>query len=201
MRWDLLFADLESQLDREQHEEQRVLALEEERLRLGRLTLRDRLAAIARAGDAGGAGEELVRIELAGGTVLAVRPVGFGRDWMSAEVRHHGRPVEQCLVPLAAVAAVLPGRGQLDPSLAVLPEASVRLAERIGLPFVLRDLCRRRTALQLTTVDGIVHGTIDRVARDHLDLALHEPGSARREREVHGYRIVPLSRLLLVRFG
>lgn len=201
MRWDLLFADLESEFDREQHEEQRVLALEEERLRLGRLTLRDRLAAIARSGEAGAAGEELVRIELAGGTVLGVRPTGFGRDWMSAEIRHHGRPVEQCLVPLAAVAALLPGRRQLDPSLTALPEASVRLAERIALPFVLRDLCRRRTAVQLTTVDGIVHGTIDRVARDHLDLALHEPGSARREREVHGYRIVPLSRLLLVRFG
>lgn len=201
MRWDLLFDDLESQLDREQHDEQRALALEEERLRLGRLTLRDRLAAIARAGELEGAGDELVRIELQGGATLAVRPIGFGRDWMSAEIRHHGRPVEQCIVPLAAVAAILPGRGQLGPSLARVPEASVRLAERIGLPFVLRDLCRRRAAVHLTTIDGVVHGTIDRVARDHLDLALHEPGSARREREVHGYRIVPLARLLLVRFG
>ena len=52
MRWDLLFDDLESQLDHEQREEERALALEEERLRLGRLTLRDRLAAMAKeAGD------------------------------------------------------------------------------------------------------------------------------------------------------
>ncbi|MFF2273326.1 hypothetical protein ACFVTX_13675 [Agromyces sp. NPDC058136] len=201
MRWDLLFDDLESQLDREQHDEQRALALEEERLRLGRLTLRDRLAAIARASELGGAGDDVVRIELHGGTTLAVRPLGFGRDWMSAETRHHGRPVEQCIVPISAIAAILPGRGQLDPSLRALPEASVRLAERIGLPLVLRDLCRRRTAVQLTTLDGTVHGTIDRVARDHLDLALHEPGSPRREREVHGYRIVPLARLVLARFG
>ena len=55
--------------------------------------------------------------------------------------------------------------------------------------------------MRLTTVDGIVHGTIDRVARDHVDLALHEPGSPRREREVQGYRIVPLDRVLLVEFG
>ena len=39
MRWDQLFDDLESQLDQEQRDEERALALEEERLRLGRLTL------------------------------------------------------------------------------------------------------------------------------------------------------------------
>lgn len=199
MRWDQLFADLESQLDREHLDEQRALELEEERLRLGRLTLRDRIAALAR--HAGTGDEAVVRIELQGGGVFALKPLAFGRDWLSAETRHHGRPPEQVVVPLAAVAAVLPGREQLEPSLAALPESSVRLAERIGLPFVLRDLSRRRTAVQLTTIDGIAHGTIDRVARDHLDLALHEPGSPRREREVHGYRIVPLARLLLVRFG
>jgi hypothetical protein len=43
--------DLESQLDQEQRDEERALALEEERLRLGRLTLRDRL--IAMSGDCG----------------------------------------------------------------------------------------------------------------------------------------------------
>ena len=103
-------------------------------------------------------------------------------------------------MPLAAIAAVLPSRSQLDPSLEPVPESSVRLAERIGLPFVLRDLCRRRTPLRLTTIDGMVHGTPDRVARDHVDLALHEPGSPRREREVQGYRIVPLARVLLIEF-
>ena len=49
MRWDLLFDDLESQLDQEQRDEERALALEEERLRLARLTLRDRLTALSRA--------------------------------------------------------------------------------------------------------------------------------------------------------
>jgi hypothetical protein len=55
--------------------------------------------------------------------------------------------------------------------------------------------------VRITTLDGIVHGTIDRVARDHLDLALHEQGAPRREREVQGYRIVPFARVLLVEFG
>jgi len=46
-----------------------------------------------------------------------------------------------------------------------------------------------------------VHGTLDRVARDHLDLALHEPGTVRRDRAVRGIRIVPLERIVLVSFA
>ncbi len=198
MRWDLLFDDLESQLDQEQRDEERALALEEERLRLGRLTLRDRLVAMARA--AGDDPAATIRIELRDAQVLDLRPQAFGRDWMSAVVHPSGRSGGQCIVPLAAVAAVLPTRALLEPSLQPVPESSARLAERIGMPFVLRDLCRRRTPVQLTTDDARVHGTLDRVARDHLDLALHEPGTVRRDREVRGIRIVPLQRIVLVSF-
>ncbi|MDQ0895458.1 hypothetical protein [Agromyces ramosus] len=197
MRWDLLFGDLEAQLDQEQRDEERALAVEEERLRLGRVTLRDRLTAMMRA-DA--SGTSTVRVELIGGRGVALRPLAFGRDWMSAELADAGRSGRQSIVPIAAIAAVLPLRSQLDPSLEPVPESSARLAERIGLPFVLRDLCRRRAPVRITTLDGVAHGTIDRVARDHLDLALHEPGSPRREREVQGYRIIPLPRVLLVEF-
>ena len=198
MRWDLLFDDLESQLDQEQRDEERALALEEERLRLARLTLRDRLTALSRAGDGG---PIAVRVELVGGTELQVRPLAFGRDWMSATVAEAGRGPGQCLVPLGAIAAVLPSRSQVESSLEPGTEGSSRLSERIGLPFVLRDLCRRRTPIHLTTDDGRVHGTIDRVARDHLDLAVHESGTARRDRDVRGIRIVPISRIVLVAFG
>ncbi|MDQ2661325.1 MAG: hypothetical protein M3Y52_05570 [Actinomycetota bacterium] len=198
MRWDLLFDDLESQLDQEQRDEERALAIEEERLRLGRLTLRDRLTAMSRANGDDPVGG--IRLELRGERVLEVRPQTFGRDWMSAAVRGVANTAAQCIVPFAAIAAIHPSRSQLEPSLVPSPEASTRLAERIGLSFVLRDLCRRRLAVHLTTEDGRLHGTIDRVARDHFDLALHEPGSPRRDREVRGYRIVPLERLVLVEF-
>jgi hypothetical protein len=199
MRWDLLFDDLESQLDQEQRDEQRALAIEEERLRLGRLTLRDRLGAMARATDDDPTG--VIRLELRGERILEVRPQTFGRDWMSAAVRNRPHLSSQCIVPFSAIAAIHPSGGQLEPSLVPSPEASTRLAERIGLSFVLRDLCRRRLPVHLTTDDGRLHGTIDRVARDHFDLALHEPGAPRRDSEVRGYRIVPIERLVLVEFG
>ena len=203
MRWDRLFDDLESQLDREQQEEERALAVESERLRLGRLGLRERLSAVSSsAGDGGG-----VRLELVGGVVVQVRPAAFGRDWLSGHLGPAGADATttsaratQCVIPTSAIAAVLPSRSQVEASLAPQPESAARLAERIGVAFVLRDLARRRLGVEATTLDGRHHGTIDRVARDHLDLALHEPGTPRRERDVRGYRIVPFERLVLVSF-
>ncbi|GGI47715.1 hypothetical protein BCL57_002428 [Agromyces flavus] len=211
MRWDRLFDDLESQLDHEQRAEERAIELDGERLRIGRLGLRDRLAAMS----AEGGPRAAVRLELVGGRVVQVRPAAFGRDWLSGHLGAPGAPDEtglepgthastsappQCVIPLSAIAAVLPGRRQLEASLAPQPESAARLAERIGLAFVLRDLARRRLGVEVTTTDGRHHGTIDRVARDHLDLAVHETGVPRRERDVHGYRMVPFERVLLVTF-
>lgn len=193
MRWDLLFDDLESQLDREQREEERALAVESERLRLARLGLRERLMAIA-AADEGGAG---VRVELSGGRTIHLRPTTFGRDWVSGALGAPGDPA-QCVVPIAAIAAVSAGRRQVDESLVPVPVPSARVAERIGLAFVLRDLSRRRIAVEVESLDGRHHGTIDRVGLDHLDLALHEAGAPRRERDVRGYRLVPFGRVVVV---
>ncbi|WP_350347210.1 hypothetical protein ABIQ69_11275 [Agromyces sp. G08B096] len=183
-------------MDHEQQAEERALALEEERLRLSRLTLRDRLQAIARADD----GVRAIRVQLRGGLAIGVRPMSFGRDWLSGELT--GWPAAgRCVLPLDAVVAVVPDRDQLSASLQPGPETSAALADRISLPFALRDLSRRRTPLTLVTDDGQLHGTLDRVARDHVDLALHEPGTPRREHEVQGYRIIALERLRLVAFG
>ncbi|WP_353815417.1 hypothetical protein [Agromyces sp. SYSU T00266] len=188
MRWDRLFDDLESQLDHDRLEEARSLAIESERVRIGRLGLRDRIAAMSAAD--GGA----VRIELVDATAVQLRPTTFGRDWLG------GIPVgpgSQCVVPIAAIAAVTASRRQVGESLAAQPR-SAGIVERIGLALALRDLGRRRAAVELRTLDGRVHGTIDRVAADHLDLAVHEPGAPRRERDVRGYRLVPLDRITVV---
>ena len=198
MRWDDLFDDLESQLEQELGAEKADLGAEEERLRLGRLTLRDRLLAMTRASD--GVPDQL-KLAMRDGSVVTVAVGSIGRDWLAGELV--GARRGSCVVPLAAVAALLPSSEQLARSMTVEPagESPVSLSARLGLAFVLRDLCRRRAAVDLSTASGErLHGTIDRVGRDHLDLAEHQPGVPRRAASVGGIRILPFGELHLVRF-
>lgn len=198
MRWDDLFDDLESQLEQELGAEEGDLLAEEERLRLGRLTLRDRLIAMCRPGQ--GMPEQL-RLAMRDGSVLTVAVGSIGRDWLVGELI--GARRGSCIVPMTAVAALLPSPEQLTRSVEVEPvaERPVSLSARLGLAFVLRDLCRRRAAVDLSTAAGErLHGTVDRVGRDHVDLAEHEPGVPRRAASVGRIRILPFDELLVVRF-
>jgi len=195
VRWGKLFDDLEGQLEQELEAEEVDLRAEEERLRLGRLSLRDRLLALHRSGT----GDGTVALLLAGSR-LAVRPVSFGKDWLSGDIVDGSTRRAQCVVPLASVDGILLGREQVRPSLDPLPEDDApQLSARLGLTFVLRDLCRRRRAVELVTVSGIIAGTIDRVGRDHLDLAEHSLDAARRASAVTQYRVLPLAELVYLR--
>lgn len=198
MRWDNLFDDLEGQLEQELHAEEIDLHAEEERLRLGRLSLRSRLAGLS--GQPGRGGGDVLRVALVSGETITIRPTTFGRDWLAADLLD-GAPGAQCVLPLAAIAAVILHHDQVAASLGAESESAARLVDRIGLPFVLRDLCRRRKSLLLRTPGGLVTGTIDRVGRDHVDVAVHEPGTLRRAGEVQHYRIVPLAQIQLVQLG
>lgn len=207
MRWDNLFDDLEGQLDRELNAEQIDLRAEEERLRLGRLSLRTRLMNLT----GGFVGSAVFRIALTSGDTVIVRPTSFGRDWLAADLfgsEPHpgtdgsGGTCAQCVLPFAAVAGIMLTGEQLERSLNGAETASAaRMSDRIGLSFVLRDLCRRRADLEVRTTSGVHTGTIDRVGRDHLDLAVHPSGTLRRSRDVQHYRLVPFDQLLLVRLG
>ena len=185
MRWDELFADLEGQLEHGLGAEEREAELEEERRRIGRATLRDRIAAI---------GTEPLRVRLVDGSHIEVVPRTVGRDWTSGDLVGSSA---QVVLPLQAVAALLPTAAQLARSLE--PVSLGTVTDRIGLPFVLRDLARRRRTLQLTTTSGVLSGTIDRVGKDHLDLAVHPADGWRRASAVARIEVLALTQLLLVR--
>ena len=187
VRWDELFADLEGQLEHGLGAEEREAELEEERLRTGRASLRDRVAAIA------GDGEPL-QVRLVDGTVLGLMPRTVGRDWVSGDVVGSAA---QAVLPLAAVAALLPTPAQIERSLR--PVALGAVTDRIGLAFVLRDLARRRRTLQIVTPGGPLAGTIDRVGKDHLDLAVHPADGWRRSSAVARVEVLALAQVLLVR--
>lgn len=199
MRWDSLFDDLESQLEHELHAEELDRRAEDQRLRLGRLTLRDRLQTFS--------GRESrraeVTLELVTGSTIIVLPQAFGRDWMSGDLISPDGASGACVVPLNAISGMVLPKENLARSLAVPDRESggPRLTDRIGLSFVLRDLCRRRVYVQVHEAGsaGAVHGgTIDRVAADHVDLAVHELGAPRRERNVSHVRIVPVGAIGLI---
>ncbi|MCP2031724.1 hypothetical protein L1277_001822 [Okibacterium sp. HSC-33S16] len=201
MRWDSLFDDLESQLEHELHSDENDLRAEEYRHRLGRLSLRERIATFSSQERNK---RERVALELVTGETIVVVPQTFGRDWLSADLVTAGEQAGAVLVLMDAVAAVLVPKPMVTRSLEV-PEVAdnePRLTDRIGIAFALRDLCRRRAFVSVHCVSAVsaVHsGTIDRVGRDHFDLAVHEAGVARRERNVAHERLVPFSQLAYLR--
>ncbi|MBI5161645.1 MAG: hypothetical protein HY996_09575 [Micrococcales bacterium] len=198
MRWDRLFDDLEGQLEQELGAEQVDLIAEEERLRVGRLAFRDRLVAMSGSSSS----RRELDLVLRDGTPVRIRVASSGRDWIAGDLEG-GRVRASCIVPLDAIAAAAPAGDQLAAGLAVDPlgaPAPGDLGARLGLALVLRDLCRRRAAVDLVCGWAVLHGTLDRVGRDHVDLAEHDPGVARREVAVRRIRLVPFAQLLSIRF-
>jgi hypothetical protein len=195
VRWQNLFDDLESQLETGLGAEEVDLLAEEERLRLGRLSLRDRIRALHEATPASALG-----VTLRGGDRVVVTLEAIGRDWLAGEL--DAGLLRSAIVPFAALATLDPVGGQLAASLRAdgTPEPPTALSSRLGLSFVLRDLCRRRAAVEVHVGAERLHGTIDRVARDHLDVAEHAPGEPRRATAVARIRIVAFTALDLVRF-
>jgi len=182
MRWQNLFDDLEAQFEAAEAAELSGEVAERTRREAALVRLVDRLQPSA--------GQPVV-LHLPGAGPLRGRLLDSGVDWLLLD-EGAGREV---LVPLAAVLGVsgLGGR-------AAGPGGEDAVAKRLDLRWALRGLARSRTGVALGLSDGsLVTGTVDRVGADHLDLAEHGPGEARRAGAVRAVRLVPLGALVLVR--
>ena len=193
MRWDRFFDDLEDQLASEWEAERAALDSESERLRLSRVELRDRLGLLIDREPAAAAAS----FELSDGTVLMAEVTRVGADWVGlAPVPGRAGAV---IVPFEAIACIGMPHPDLLRSARPAPVRSA-LADRLTLGFVLRDLVRRRAQVTVHLAPGrVLTGTIDRASADHLDLALHEPGSPRRADAVTGFRVVPFAAISWIR--
>jgi len=191
VRWDRFFDDLEGQLASEWEAERAALNTEAERLRLSRVALRERLTTLV------GRERDLAppSFEVADGTVLSAEVTGVGADWVALEGGRSGVLV----LPIASIASI--GMPHADVLRSARPAgARSALADRMTLGFVVRDLVRRRIAVTVHLTHGrMLAGTIDRAGADHLDIALHEPGTPRRASEVTAHRIVPFSAVAWLR--
>lgn len=198
MRWDDLFDDLEQQLDERLAEERALEEIEAERLRLGRLTLRDRLRALS----AGLAADESIGLVLADETALELVPATFGADWIAGDVVSENGARRACVLAIGGISLLRLRRDQVRRSLAEVPAPPPGdLSGRLGIAYPLRDLARRRAVCDILSVRGRLAGTIDRVGRDHIDVALHDPADARRDRAVRSWAVVGLDDVMLVRLA
>lgn len=182
VRWQSLFDDLEAQLAAAADAELAGEVAERSRLEAGRLRLSDRLAVAPGA---------QVAVVVQGAGVARGTLLEAGVDWLLLD---EGASRE-ALVPLAAVLGLTGVGGP-----AAVPGTEGQVGRRWDLRHALRGLARGRVGVALTLRDGsIVTGTLDRVGADHLDLAEHGAGEARRPSAVRAVRLVPLVALSLVR--
>ena len=187
MRWDRFFDDLEDQLASEWEAERAALDTEAERLRLSRVTLRERLAQLC----ADGTAAPPVSLDFADGSSVRATVTAVGADW-AAVVPVEGRS-GAILAPFTSVSSIGMPHPDLLRSARPAP-ARAGLSDRLTFGYVLRDLVRRRAGVGVHLVSGrALSGTIDRAGADHLDLALHEPGAPRRADAVTGHRIIPFA--------
>ncbi|MEY4533155.1 MAG: hypothetical protein RI926_924 [Actinomycetota bacterium] len=178
MDFDTLFQDLENQLERELDAELINRLDDEERERRAKLTLRERLLALQRT-----SGRPSLVATTKDGRELTFTIKNVGKDWAALEV---DAPAELNGPVIAALHAVnsfeLPAESVRDSLGTPVGEVSDhdlrslagtgRLAEKVNLAFVLRDISRRRKHVRIHSVNGVLAGTIDHVGADHLDVTV-----------------------------
>lgn len=182
MRWDDLFADLEGELEALERAELAGEVADRTRREQALLSLVDRLRTASGA---------LVTVRSLGGHATTGRVREVGPDWLLL-VQPAGH--QQALLATGAVVTVT-GLGAATAT----PGWEGEVARRLDLRWALRGLARSRTGVRLLLGDGsTLAGTLDRVGRDHVELAEHPPGELRRARAVRAVVTVPLTALSVV---
>lgn len=189
MRWDRLFADLEAQLAHEEERARDAEVAERVRAEWARTLLADRLTGAFTRG-------RPLSLRVDGVGTLEGRLADLGADWLllhdrvgDAAARGLAEDVRESLIPMGAVLDV---RG-LPPGADPRPGVGMR---RFRIGTALRALGRDRAFVRVVDRTGAVFvGTVDRVGSDHVDLAEHAVGAARRPAEVYGVRTFGLGSL------
>jgi hypothetical protein len=178
VRWDRLFGDLEAQIDADDRAVFEAELGDLVRAERAAVRLVDRLRAHVGCDVV----LHLVAGEPARGALLEV-----GADWVLLRSGVH-----DVLVPGVAVASV----SGLSRS-AVNDEAKPGLSLR--LTTVLRGLAGDRSTVAVELAGGsTLHGTIDRVGADHVDLAVHALDEPRRQTSVAGARTLVTAAILRI---
>ncbi len=181
MRWQQLFADLEAQFDEVEAAAELAESASRARSELGSVTLAARL---------GGSVGAAVRVRCRGAGQVAGVLVELGPDWLLVADERGAERV----VALQAVTSTT-GLGRLTSP----DEDDGRPRVRFDLRLVVRAMARDRSAVTVTTDDGVVlTGTVDRVGADFVEVAEHPVGEPRRASAVRAVHTVALAALAVV---
>jgi hypothetical protein len=179
MRWDAFFEDMEAQFAAARAAAGESGANDLLRVEHGRVTLADRLSAHL---------AHPLRVKTLNGHGFAGRLSHVGAEWLVLE--GGGQSV---LVPYAALQSVEGlGRG--------VGPGPTGVHARLGLASAFRALARDRAYVSVFTGSPVsVHeGTVDRVGRDFLELALVPSGEQRRAGNVVGVLALPFAAVTAV---
>lgn len=179
MRWDALFDDMEAQLAASERLELDADIVERARADAAAVELADRLR---------GSVGLTIRVHLASGSTFEGILSHAGSEALVLTGPRH-----QLLIPYSAAVRYL------GLSRRAVAELS-KVRQRLGLASALRALARDRSGLEVLVLRGsggesTLHGVIDRVGRDHLDLAVTADGEERREANVRQMATIPFSAL------
>ena len=185
MRWDAIFADLETQMAAGERLDLEAEITERTRTEEASVELADRLR---------GSLGRLIVVQLASGSTFEGTLSHAGSQALVLDEPRH-----QVLVPYASAVRYV-GLSRL----AVAEPSRVR--QRLGLASALRGLARDRTGLAVLTAGGLageatIFGVIDRVGRDYLDLAVTGEGEERRAANVRQVATIPFAALAGIRSG
>jgi len=181
MRWQQLFADLTAQFDQAEAAAELAESASRVRAEVGAVQLAGRLA--------GSSGAE-VRLRCRGAGWIDGVLADVGPDWLLLVDERSAERV----VAIRAVTSVtgLGRRTGQEPG-------DGRPRVEFDLRLVLRAMARDRSAVTLTTDDGVVlSGTIDRVGADFVEVADHPAGEPRRASAVRAVHAVALPAVAVV---
>lgn len=181
MRWESLFEDLEAQLRAEQLRDQALEIQELVRVEMTRHVLADRLRSFL--------GHQL-EVRLLGGTAVQGRLAHTGNGWLMLEAEGH-----EYLITDNGMAAITLAGTELPAG------AEAETEPGLGLGGALRALVRDRCRVRIYCIDGTIigEGTLDRAARDFVQLAVHERDQYRRTPAVRRMQLIPIAVIAAVR--
>ena len=182
MRWDALFDDMEAQLAARQRLDLEAEVAERALVDSAQVELADRLR--------GSLGLS-IRVHVSSGTVFEGTLSHAGSEALVLDEPRH-----QLLIPYAA-AVQYAGLSRLS-----VPEQST-VRRRLGLASALRGLAGGRARVTILASNGPaaagLHGVIDTVGRDFLDLAVTCEGAERRPPSVRQVLTIPFGALAGIR--